>query len=145
MNKNRIAESVAIATGFVFLIAPALVHAQNAMPSVAHPPTVASHGPQAKSDSAPPDDFAGVNYSDTQKAQIDKIHRETESHKAVVAQDQKLNADQKNAMLVGYTRMEYGQVYRVLTPEQQRTVRQRMAARRQADMAAQRKVPPAAR
>jgi hypothetical protein len=99
----------------------------------------ASGGAQAKRDTLPPDDFAGLTYTDEQKAEIDKIRLDTKSRKAVVAKDEKLTADQKDAMLLGYTRMEYGRIYKVLSPEQQRQVRQRIRARRTADQTAQKK------
>jgi hypothetical protein len=82
-----------------------------------------------------------LSYTDEQKAQIDTIRQDTKSRKEVVAKDDKLTADQKDAMLLGYTRMEYGRIYKVLSPEQQRQVRQRIRARRTADQAAQKKQP----
>ncbi len=143
MTKNRIAKSVAVTAGCVFLLAMSgLTHAQNASTSAVRAPMAASHGVQSKSDSNAQDDFAGLNYTDEQKAQIDKIHQLSESHKAVVAKDEKLNNDQKNAMLLGYTRIEYGQVFQVLSPAQQKQVRQRMAARRAADQAEHKKQAP---
>ena len=65
------------------------------------------------------------------------------SRKETVAKDQKLTGDQKDAMLLGYTRMEYGMIYRVLSPEQKREVSQRIRARKAADQAAQKMQPPA--
>jgi hypothetical protein len=140
MNKNRFAKPVSVAVGFVFLCAvPGLALVLSAPPDTVQTPKTASPGTRPKRDALPPDDFAALNYTDEQKAEIDRIHRETESHKAVVAKDEKLTADQKEAMLVGYTRMEYGLVYKVLSPEQRREVRQRLIARRAADQAAQKK------
>jgi hypothetical protein len=100
-------------------------------------------GAQPKKDSSPQDDFDGLNYTDEQRAEINKIHRETESNKSAVVNDEKLTSDQKNAMLLGYTRMEYGRMFRTLSTEQQRKVRKRILARRAADQqVAQRKQPP---
>ena len=98
--------------------------------------------PQPQADSLSHTDFAGLIYTDEQKAEIDKILKTTEANKDVVLKDGKLNADQKDALLVGYSRMEYGSVYKVLSPEQQRLVRQRILARRSADQAAQKRQPP---
>jgi Spy/CpxP family protein refolding chaperone len=97
---------------------------------------------QSKKDSLPQDDFAGLTYTEEQKAEIEKIHREVESNMAAVAADEKLNADQKNAMLQGYARIESGRRFQILSPEQQRQVRERVAARRAAEQAAN-KQPPA--
>jgi Spy/CpxP family protein refolding chaperone len=141
MNNNRFAKTVAVAAGLIFLwAAPGLTRAQSASPRPAQTSKVASTA-QAKRDSLPPDDFAGLSYTDEQKAEIDKIRLDTKSRKAMVAKDEKLTADQKDAMLLGYTRMEYGRIYKVLSPEQQRQVRQRIHARRAADEAAKKKQP----
>ena len=42
-------------------------------------------------------------------------------------------------MLLGYTRMEYGMIYNVLSPSQKRQVSQRIRARKAADQAAAQK------
>lgn len=142
MNKHRFAKPVVVAAGLIFLWAgPGLTCAQSAPPRTVQTSKVASTGVQAKRDSSPADDFAGLSYTDEQKAEIDKIRLDTKSRKAVVAKDEKLTSDQKDAMLLGYTRMEYGRIYKVLSPEQQRQVRQRIRARRAADQAAQKKQP----
>jgi Spy/CpxP family protein refolding chaperone len=50
-----------------------------------------------------------------------------------VVKDEKLIPEQKGAMLDGYRRMEYRQVFGVLTPEQQKEVREKVRARRAAE------------
>lgn len=143
MNKNRFAKHVAVAAGFIFLFAaPGLTRAQSGPPAPVHTQKVVSHGPQPTKDSLPPDDFAGLNFTEEQKAEIAQIRRNTKSNKDAVVNDEKLTADQKDAMLLGYTRMEYGMVYKVLSPEQQRQVREKVLARRAADQAATKKQPP---
>jgi|ERR1700719_2206848 len=143
MNKNRFAKPAAVAAGLIFVwAAPGLTCAQSAPPRPVQTSTLSSTGAQANKDSFPADDFAGLSYTDEQKAEIDKIRLDTKSRKAVVAKDEKLTSDQKDAMLLGYTRMEYGRIYKVLSPEQQRQVRQRVRARRTADQAAQKKQQP---
>jgi len=94
------------------------------------------------SNAGPEDDFAGLIYSDEQKAEIDKIHRDIESHKVVIAKDTTLDADQKSAMLFGYTRIEYGRIFQVLSLEQQKQVRQKILARKAEDPAAKKRQPP---
>jgi Spy/CpxP family protein refolding chaperone len=76
------------------------------------------------------DDFAGLEYTDEQKARINQIHQDMKSRMDVVVKDEKLNADQRNAMLQGYGRMERAQVFKVLTPEQQKEVLKKIRARR---------------
>ena len=143
MRMNRFGKSVAVAAGFVLMsAASALDRAQSAPTGPGQNQNPASHGAQSTRDSPPADDFAGLDYTPDQKAEIDKIHQETESHKAVIAKDDKLTVDQKNAMLLGYTRMEYSLIYRVLTPEQRRQVRRRILAARAGDPTARKKQAP---
>jgi Spy/CpxP family protein refolding chaperone len=143
VNKNRLTKTAVLAIGFIFLFAAAGPTRADSTPRKAvQASSAASPGSQTKRDAPPPDDFAGFNYTDEQRAEIDKIRQDTSARKRVVAKDETLNADQKEAMLLGYTRMEYGRIYRVLSPEQQKQVRQRMSSRRVADQAAARKKPP---
>ena len=140
MTKNRIAESVAVAAALIFLFAvPDLARAQKAQPFAAPAPNGGLTRTQPQSSSTPSSDFDGLTYTNQQKAEIDKIHQDTEARKAVVAKDGQLSVDQKDAMLLGYTRMEYGQVFRVLSSEQQKQVRQKLTARKDAEQAAKRK------
>lgn len=143
MDKNRFAKTGAVAFGLISLVAmQGLARAQSAPAATAQTPRAASPGDQPNGDALPPDYFAGLNYTDEQRAEIDKIHQETESHKAVVSKAQTLTADQKDAMLLGYTRIEYGRIFNVLSPEQQKQVRKKINARRAADQAAQKNQPP---
>jgi len=142
MNKNRFGKPVAFAAGLFFLCtAPGPTRGQSASPRPAQTPAAASRGAQAKRDSSPPDDFVGLHYTDEQKTEIDKIRQDMKSRKETVLKDQKLNADQKDAMVLGYTRMEYGQIYKLLTRDQKRQVQQRISARRAADQTAKNKQP----
>jgi hypothetical protein len=67
--------------------------------------------------------FAGINFTNDQKAKIDQIRQDIKHRMDVVAKDEKLNPDQKSSMLDGYWRMEQRQIFAELTPEQQREVR----------------------
>jgi len=98
---------------------------------------------QGQGGSLPLEDFAGLTYTDEQRAEIDKIQRDTESRKNLIIKDEKLTADQKDAMLVGYARLEYESIFNVLSPEQQKQVQQRIRIRRAAGQAARMKQPPA--
>lgn len=142
MSKTRFFKSLAIQAGFALLLAsPNVVRAQSAptpapesAPAPVPPPMV--HQDPAAQAKALADDFAGFTYTDDQKEQIEKIRQGIGTRKEVVLKDAKLTADQKDAMIVGYTRMEFGSIYRVLSPEQQRQVRQRLRARRAQEQAA---------
>jgi len=130
MSRNRIAEPVAVAVGLMLLVAaPVWANTQSAQPVATNAPSATMPG-QSKVAATLEDDFAGLNYTDEQKAAIDRIHRDSATRKAVVAKDADLTPDQKDAMLVGYTRMEYGMIFRVLTPEQQREVRKKIQTRK---------------
>jgi Spy/CpxP family protein refolding chaperone len=150
MNRNLLAKSMAATAGLMCLIAgPALARVNKApqgaaLPSIQAPIAATAQAPsEARSKTAAiTDDFAGLTYTDEQKAQIAKIHQDSDSKKAKVASAQTLDGDQKDAMILGYTRMEYGEIFKVLTPEQQKQVRKRMQSRKLADQEAQRKANP---
>jgi hypothetical protein len=99
----------------------------------------AKPGAQPTTSRPPVNDFAGLSYTDDQKAAIDKIHRDSESRQETVLKDNKLTADQKDAMLLGYARLEAGAIFRVLLPDQQRQVRKKILARQAADRAPQKR------
>jgi len=142
MNKVRFAKLLAVASAFIFLSAePGLCRVQSGEPASVDTPKVFSPAPP-KRDSLPANDFSGFDYTDEQKAEIDQIRKDTKSQIDVVAKDQKLTADQRDAMILGYTRMEYGRIYTVLTPVQRREVQQRIRVRRVADEAAKKKQVP---
>lgn len=137
MNQKRFGKLVVIAMGFFFLCTAAgLTRAQSASPGAVQAPKAPSPGAQSKKD-ASADDFAGLQYSDEQKTEIDHIRQDMKSRKDAVVKDQTLTADQKDAMLLGYTRMEYERIYKTLTPDQRRQVSKRMHERQAADKASQ--------
>ena len=143
MKTNRFSRPVAVAAGLLLLFAvPWLARSQSASPGEPQTPMAALPGPQPNSSSSPAEYFEGLDYTPEQKAQIDKIHRDAETQKAAVTKDEKLTQDQKDAMLIGYAHLEYGSIFKVLTPEQQRQVRDRIRARKAADQAAQKKHAP---
>lgn len=102
-------------------------------------PNAVSQSSQPRRNAAAQDDFAGLSYTDEQKAQLEKIHQDLLLRKGLIVKDDKLSPEQKDAMLMGYARMEYGQIFKVLTPEQQKQVRQKIQARRAADQEAKNK------
>lgn len=133
MKMNRFAKKLAAAAGLFFLGAmPVRTRAQSAPPApVPTPPKVISPTRMTK-EPGPMDDFAGLNLTDDQKERINKIHEDFKARLDAVIKDDKLSPDQKGAMLQGFQRMERGEVYKVLTREQQMEVRKRVLARRAA-------------
>lgn len=129
MITNRFAKSLALSAGFLFLFAvPGQARAHSTSAGGVQTPTPAMPGSQAESSYNPAEFFEGLEYTPEQKEQIDKIQHDAEARKAAVAKDQKLDQDQKDAMVKGYTRLEYGAIFKVLTPEQQRQVREKVRA-----------------
>lgn len=132
MKKIRFAKSLAVATQFMTLMAaPYLSRAQSPAPQAVQ----SSASSQAQGDHFA-EAFAGLTYTDVEKEAISKIRQDIQSRKATVLKDDKLNSDQKDAMLTGYTRMEYSLIYKELTPEQKKQVSNRMKAIRESDQAA---------
>jgi len=141
MNNNRFAKRMAVAAGIFFLCAaPGLTLAQSSPPSPSSPPPSPMPTPRkitswarAKKNTPPPDYFAGLKYTDDQKAKIDQIRHDMKLRMDAVIKDEKLIPEQRTAMLEGYQRMETGQIFSVLTPEQQKEVREKVRARRAAE------------
>lgn len=129
MNKWRFA---AVPAGLVFLFSvPALLSAQSSPPPATELPQKTLPPPRAKKAPVPTDIFAGLEYTEDQKAKISKIREDIKSRVDAVTKDDKLSPDQKGAFLQGFERMERSQIYNVLTPEQKQEVGKRMRELRQ--------------
>jgi Spy/CpxP family protein refolding chaperone len=133
MNRKRFAKRVGVAAAFLFLFAaPGLIRAQSSPSTPVQTPHRTSPVTRPKKVAPPADDFAGLQYTEEQKARIDQIHKDMKLRVDAVVKDEKLSAEQKGAMLDGYRRMERNQIFQVLTPEQQAEVRKKLLARRAA-------------
>jgi Spy/CpxP family protein refolding chaperone len=143
MKKNGFPIGVAVALGFVLLCAtPGLTHAQSApsspsaqssAPAPVQTPHPATPGARPKKNTSPEDDFAGLSYTDEQKTKIEEIRKDTRARMDAVIKDDKLMPEQKQAMLTGLQRLEASEMFKVLTPEQQKEVRKKVQARRAAE------------
>ena len=141
MKRTRFAK-LATAAGLLLVSAiPDRTSGQSLPATSAETPLKTTPPARAKRAPDPLEDFAGLNFNEEQKAKIQQIRQDIKSRMDAVAQDQKLNPDQKEAMLLGFQRMERSQVFEVLTPEQQSEVRKRVQARRKAEKQAQRPQP----
>jgi Spy/CpxP family protein refolding chaperone len=129
MSKFEFMKTLVAAGGFLFLsAAPELALGQSSQPgATASAPMKSASAPRGKS-AVPPDLLEGITLADDQKAKIGQIREETKSHLAAVANDKTLSPEAADAMSRGYQRLENGKILEVLTPEQQRQVRQRIAA-----------------
>jgi Spy/CpxP family protein refolding chaperone len=123
MKLNRLAGRVTAVTEFLLLsAAPGLACALDSQAAVAQPPRMLAPAARPMRDPRSADEFAGLKFTDEQKAKIDEIHRRMAARKEVVVKSEKLVADQKDAMIAGLGRMERGEIVRLLTPEQQKEV-----------------------
>jgi Spy/CpxP family protein refolding chaperone len=140
MNQSRFATRAGVVAGIAFLCAaPGLTYAQSSQPGAMPAPHMLSPAARARRDNRPPDYFAGLKYTDDQRAKIDEIHQKMKTRTDGVVNEQKLSAEQKDAMLAGLRRMENGQVFKLLTPEQQQEVRERIRAQHAAEQEARKK------
>ena len=129
MSKIAFVKAVVAAGGFLFLCAaPQFALGQSSQPGEApQPPMTSASAPRGKS-ARPPDLLEGLTLADDQKAKIDKIRQETKARLAATDSDKNLTPEAADAMRRGYQRLENGKILEVLTPAQQRQVRQRIAA-----------------
>ena len=139
MKKTKVGKSLAIAVQFMFLIAaPGLTRTQSPAPQVAKSSTLSGTQGDPVADA-----FKGLTYTDKQNEAINNIRQDIASRKAAVMKDTKLTSDQKDAMLTGYTRMQYALIYKQLSPMQKKQVSTRIHANRAADQAAEQAPAPA--
>jgi len=140
LSESRLASQVTAAAGvFLFSAVPALCPAQSFPPGVAQAPHTTAHTARPMAAPGPADDFEGLTYTDDQQAKIRLIRQNGKLRRDAVVKDQKLSPEQREAMLQGLQRIERGQVYKVLTPQQQTEVRKRIIARQMAARSEQEK------
>ena len=133
MNKIAFVKRVVVAGGFLFLCAaPKLTFGQASPVTAPPPPPMRSASAPPRNYSAAPDILEGLTLTDDQKVKIDQIREDTKSRLAAVANDKKLSPEAADAMVRGFQRIENRKIVEVLTPEQQREVAKRIAARRAA-------------
>jgi len=131
MNKNQFVKRMAVAAGFFFLCATSgLTRAQSGPSSPAPAPHKPLPAPRPKNDTTQTAEFAGLTFTDEQKARIDQIHQNMKLRMDAVVKNETLTAEQRNAMIEGYRRSERSQVFRVLTSAQQKAVLERARAQR---------------
>jgi Spy/CpxP family protein refolding chaperone len=119
---------------FIFtVIALILLHPGFTTGQALAPGPSGTHSVKHTAPSNPQNDFAGLTFTDEQKAKIAQIQGDMKPRMDTVAKDKNLTPEQKGAMLDGYHRMEQQQIFAVLTPEQQTEVRKKMVARRSAE------------
>ena len=92
MIMNRLAIRATAVAGFFFLsAAPGLMCAQVTQPVVVQPSRIVSPAARPMRDTRITDEFAGLKFTDEQKAKIDEIHRRTATRKDVVVKSEKFS------------------------------------------------------
>lgn len=137
---------VVVAQSFFLFATPRPVHAQVGRPALMPTSHMAAAAVLPMRDSrATDEDFAGLKFTDAQKAKIDVVHQHMTLRKGAVIKSDKLDANQKEAMIAGLGRMERGEIVKLLTPEQQREVLKKAVAAHaatQGQQDAKRSLPP---
>jgi hypothetical protein len=129
MNWNRLAIRVTVVAEFFLLSAsPGPAHAQRGSPVLMQTEHMVSPAVRPLQDTRATDDFAGLKFTDDQKSKIDEVHQHMATRKDAVVKSDKLNAEQKEAMIAGLGRMERGQIVKLLTQEQQKEVLKKVRA-----------------
>jgi len=124
MHMNRLAgRRVTVLAEFFFLsVAPGFASAQVPQTATVQPSHMVAPAARPLREPRSMDDLAGLKYTDDQKAKVDEIHRRMATRKDVVIKSEKLDAEQKGAMIAGLGRMERGEIVKLLTPEQQKQI-----------------------
>jgi hypothetical protein len=128
MNDNGVVKRRVIVAGCLFLCAATGLSRGQSSPAGAAPAPVTSSLALPRNEASRPDFFAGLTLTNDQQAKIDQIRKDTKARLEAVERDQKLSQDAKEAMLVGYRRIEDGKIFEVLAPDQQREVSKRVSA-----------------
>ena len=119
-----VGKRVVVASVFLFLLAASsLVGSQSnssAPPATPHPPSPAA---PAKGDTLP---LVGLKLTDDQKSKIAQIRHNTDARRQAVIKNEGLTQDRKETILQRLHRMETSEVFRVLTPDQQKEVQKRI-------------------
>jgi Spy/CpxP family protein refolding chaperone len=131
MRKDWFFKFAAVIAGFLS-VAPLLlgIRAQSVPPSAAQIPGQPSPTMRPTRAANPMDDFTGLDFTSDQQAQIRHIRDDIGARRDAVIKDQKLDEDQRAAMLQGYQRIEYREIYELLTPDQRVEVRKKVQSRR---------------
>jgi hypothetical protein len=131
MRKDSFLKLVVVIVGFLSVaLLSRGIRAQSVPPPAVPVPAQPSPAMRQARGADPMDDFAGLNFNSEQETQIRHIRDDIGTRRDAVIKDQKLDADQKAAMLQGYQRIEYREIYDLLTPDQRVEVRKKMQARR---------------
>jgi len=137
-NRNRVGKRVLVACGLLsLLVAPGLVGSQSNSSEAPATPHPASPAAPPKRDTHPVDDFAGLTFTDDQKAKIAQIRQNAKLRREAVVKNERLTQGQKDVTLERLQSLENSEIFKVLAPDQQAEVRKRIMARHAAEQQTQ--------
>src|SRR3974390_3431901 len=129
-NRNRIGKQLLVVCGFLsLLVAPGRVRSQSNSSGAPATPHPASPAAPQKRDTRPIDDFAGLTFTDDQKAKIAQIRQNAKLRSEVVVKNERLTQGQKDVTLERWQSLENSEIFKVLAPDRQAEVRKRIMAR----------------
>ena len=133
-NRNRVGKRVLVACGLLLLlVVPGLVGSQSNSSEAPATPHPASPAAAPKRDTRPIDDFAGLTFTDDQKAKIAEIRQNAKLRREAVVKNERLTQGQKDVTLERLQSLESSEIFKVLAPDQQAEVRKRIMARHAAE------------
>jgi hypothetical protein len=129
---------VLVACGLLLLlVAPRLVGSQSNSSEAPATPHPGSPAAPPKGDTRSIDDFAGLTFTDDQKAKIAQIRQNAKLRREAVVKNERLTQGQKDVTLERLQSLENSEIFKVLAPDQQAEVRKRIMARHAAEQQAQ--------
>jgi len=127
-NRTRVGKRVLVAAALLLLLAgPRLVGSQSNSSAAPATPHAASPAVPAKANTLPLD---GLKLTDDQKTRIAEIRRHVEARREAIIKNEALNQDRKETILQRLNLIETSEIFRVLTPDQQKEVQKWIADRR---------------
>jgi Spy/CpxP family protein refolding chaperone len=127
-NRTRVGKRVLVASALLLLLAgPRLVGSQSNSSAAPSTPHTAPPAAGANAQTLP---LEGLKLTDDQKTRISKIRQHIEARKEAIIKNEALNQVRKETILQRLNLMENSEIFRVLTPDQQKEVQKRIADRR---------------
>jgi len=143
MIRNSVTKQIAVAAGFLALtFAPGISRAQSSSQPPAQDQTQTAPAAPARHEGRMHGAMKGLNLTDDQKAQMQKIHESTKVQLDAVNKDESLSAGQKEAKIHQVRHGARMQMVKLLTPEQRQQMKANVRALRASRRERQQQQPP---
>lgn len=119
--------AIAAAGILALFTGPQLSYGETSQVLVAQAPSGVPAPVSRDKSAAPIDVLEGLTLTSAQQAKVDQIREDTDARMAMVGKDKAIDTQTAEAMRRGYVRIENGKIFEILTLEQQKQVRQRIA------------------